>query len=151
MRALNTQEALDAGYTGSLKGYVYANYEDLIRIFGEPAFIGGPENKINFEWAINYKGDIFSLYDWKTSIEWSKSQPDYKWHVGGLVDASEFILAVKVRIELLKAESDVKTYSAAMRSPSATEDERAVYSSERNKAIKYRDSVQAQADRLLTF
>jgi hypothetical protein len=151
MKALTQQEALDVGVTGSLKGYIFASYSDLIKVLGQPTFEGGPENKINYEWNVNYKGEIFSIYDWKTSPEWSKFKEDYRWHVGAENSTAEFILAVKVRIELCKANEALQAYRDQRVSAWSTKDERAIAEQRIDKARRYRDTVQEQADRLLTF
>lgn len=149
MRALTQQEALDACYGGSLKGHITAGYDELIQILGEPTFEGGPENKINYEWAVNYKGDIFYIYDWKVAPEWAKAQNEYEWHIGGEKIASEFIFALHLRIQLLRANKGFEESSKGLRAPDVTECERSIHKMHRTKALDSIETLQEQLDSLL--
>lgn len=149
MKALSEQEALKIGSIGSLKGTITAGYDELIYILGEPTFEGGPETKINYEWAVNYKGDYFYIYDWKVAPEWAKSQPEYEWNVGGENNASEFIFALHLRIQLLRANKALQVSIECLRAPDATEGERAVHKVGKHKALDSINSLQEQLDNLL--
>ena len=149
MRALTQQEALAACYGGSLKGHIKAGHDELIQILGEPTFEGGPENKINYERAVNYKGDIFYIYDWKVGPDWVKSQNEYEWHIGGEKNAAEFIFALHLRVQLLRAKKALQVSSEGLRAPDATEGDRAVHNFKRNKAKDSIYSLEKQLEKLL--
>ena len=87
----------DARYstTGtSLKGYLKTGirFTDLYQTLGEPTF--KPEDsgdgKIQYEWVIEYKGDIFTIYDWKTYDESYTLEEYDRWHVGAKVYSGDF-------------------------------------------------------------
>lgn len=65
---------------GSLDG-IY--YRDLVEKLGEPTVIGSGDDKVQYEWIINYKSAIFTIYDWKTyDAEYTEYELD-TWSVGG--------------------------------------------------------------------
>lgn len=149
MKALTQQEALKIKHIGGFKGHVTAGYDELIQILGEPTFEGGPESRVNYEWAVNYKGDIFYIYDWKVAPEWAKAQNEYEWHVGGEESASEFMFALHLRIQLLRANKALQISSEGLRAPDATGGERSIHSMHRTKALDSINSLQEQIDNLL--
>jgi len=149
MKALSEQEALKVNSIGSLKGTITAGYDELIKILGEPTFEGGPETKINYEWAVNYKGDYFYIYDWKVAPEWAKAKNEYEWHVGGEHNASEFIFALHLRVQLLRANKGFEESSKGLRAPDVTEDERSIHKMHRTKALDRINSLEEQLERLL--
>lgn len=59
-------------------------YEELIEVLGEPTFNEPSEdNKVQVEWIVEYKGDIFTIYDWKTfNRDYTKNELT-SWSVGG--------------------------------------------------------------------
>jgi hypothetical protein len=85
----------------SLKGSVNANYNDLVKVFGEPTYKAeesGGMDKVWTEWDIDFEvADEFSLddpdashrvqatiYDWKESGPYvAREANSYRWHVGG--------------------------------------------------------------------
>lgn len=95
----NREEA--NGLTGgsSLKGYLATGikFTDLYQAFGDATL--KPEDsgdgKVQYEWVFKYKGDVFTIYDWKTYDEkYTLNEYDH-WHVGGKTDASDFIALVE--------------------------------------------------------
>ena len=87
----------DARYstTGtSLKGYLKTGirFTDLYQTLGEPTF--KPEDsgdgKIQYEWVIEYKGDIFTIYDWKTYDERYTVEELNTWSIGGKTSSIDF-------------------------------------------------------------
>ena len=83
----------DANTTGtSLKGYITANYNDLVQAFGEPVYMAerdGFSDKVWTEWKLefeNKEGDTCkaTIYDWKEEGPFiSRNADKYKWHIGG--------------------------------------------------------------------
>lgn len=74
------------GFGTSLQGYVYASYDDLVSVFGQPSV--GPDKpssdeKVTCEWNLEFEdGTVATIYDWK---EYTGKTPRgrYEWHVGG--------------------------------------------------------------------
>lgn len=90
---------LDAHGT-SLKGYIYTTYQGLVDSLGEPTYdTPSSDNKVQKEWQIKYKGDIFTIYDWKTyDVEYTVNQLD-KWNIGGKAYSGDFIDALEKRLK----------------------------------------------------
>ena len=85
-------EALETSWGTSLKGYLYATYSQLVEALGEPTF---PEQsgdgKVQVEWVVDFKGETFTIYDWKTySRDYTLFELD-KFNVGGKSYAGDFI------------------------------------------------------------
>jgi len=96
----------------SLTGYLNnePSYNQLVGVLGEPTYIGeSGDGKVNIEWVVEYKGEIFTIYDWKL---WGslKNIPNnsYKWHVGGKGGYFQDNPTTDEFIEELEAELAVK-------------------------------------------
>ena len=81
----------DLGGDGtSLKGYVTASYNELVEMFGEPAYGESGDSKCTFTFVVNYEidydGDLeygqFTLYDWKGNRP-NYDGEQFQVHVGG--------------------------------------------------------------------
>jgi len=87
MKLLHTQADICGT---SLQGYQTIDYDELVKIFGEPPYSvdADPDlDKVNFEWALLFKDDDgkeikATIYDWKTLAAHSM-MPGYRWHIGG--------------------------------------------------------------------
>ena len=75
----------------SLQGKIFASYNDLVDMFGEPAFEGIGDKTTN-EWTIDYQvsddeGDrkygTFTLYDWHFARDLNDNYAVTQWNVGG--------------------------------------------------------------------
>ena len=82
----------DAEVAGtSLKGYIKADYDSLVKAFGEPAYDStkhGESDKVHTEWALefeNEEGDLIvaTIYDWKEDSAYNSRVGEYNWHIGG--------------------------------------------------------------------
>ena len=83
----------DASVSGtSLKGHIEANYDDLVKVFGEPGYMGdrdGFGDKVWTEWALEFENEdgdmiISTIYDWKERSPFdSREASKYRWHIGG--------------------------------------------------------------------
>jgi len=61
-----------------LRGYVYATYDQLVEMFGQPR---DDIDKSSAHWAIRFDdGEVASIYDWKTQVV---PENMYRWHIGG--------------------------------------------------------------------
>lgn len=90
----------DADINGtSLKGHVTANYNKLVKLFGEPMESDG--YKVSGEWVFtDDDGNVFTLYDWKStelyddelpSVKQFRRQTEATFNVGGRSYAGDFI------------------------------------------------------------
>ena len=86
------QEAIDESNGSSLKGYIYATYNKLVNVLGEPTFDEpSDDEKTQVEWVVNFKGDFFTIYDWKTyDRDYTLNDLD-RFNVGGKSCAFDFI------------------------------------------------------------
>ena len=82
----------DASITGtSLQGYIEADFDNLVKAFGEPTFDstkGDEGDKVHTQWALefeNEEGDLIvaTIYDWKEDNAYNSRVGKYKWHIGG--------------------------------------------------------------------
>jgi hypothetical protein len=83
----------------SLSGLVTANYNQLVELFGEPT-LSEPsgDNKVQKEWVVEYKDKFYTIYDWKTyDLEFTMNET-FKWHVGSLGNAGEFITKLNKKL-----------------------------------------------------
>lgn len=76
---------------GCLQGHVTTSYARLLALFGEPNG-GTDEYKVSTEYALEFEGKCFSLYDYKETSLYSRDYPsvaefralpEYGWHIGG--------------------------------------------------------------------
>lgn len=91
---ITVYENLDAPDTigSSLKGYINATYDQLVGVLGEPT-INEPsgDEKTQLEWVVEFKGNIFTIYDWKTySREYTINELD-RFNIGSKSYAGDFI------------------------------------------------------------
>ena len=75
----------------SLQGKIFASYNDLVDMFGEPAY-EGIGDKITTEFVVEYQvsdgeGDrkygTFTLYDWHFARDLNDNYAVTQWNVGG--------------------------------------------------------------------
>jgi len=68
-------------YGTALMGYMPAGtyYKDLVRVFGEPQSGRSPDGKIQVEWYGHINGQVFTIYDYKTSVI---PKDNIDWHIG---------------------------------------------------------------------
>jgi len=91
------REALNLTNGTSLRSKLIGiTYDDLESIFGEPVFKPGDgDSSVNFEWVVEYDGDIFTIYDWKyPDANYVKDELGHdggiSFHVGGKTYAGDF-------------------------------------------------------------
>lgn len=102
--------ALDSTSPTYLVGTINGiSYDQLVGIFGEPAFPEtSDDGKTNREWVVEFDGNIFTIYDWKTyDVEYTVNRLR-KWNIGGncspngLVDAigllQRFVESIEIRL-----------------------------------------------------
>lgn len=91
MQTIQFIPCTDGGHGTSLQGKIFASYNDLVRMFGEPMF-EGIGDKTTTEWVIEYQvsdgeGDrkygTFTLYDWHFARNLHDDYAVTQWNVGG--------------------------------------------------------------------
>lgn len=66
---------------GYLRGYTYSQ---LVEAFGKPTYEeASGDDKVQFEWEFSYKGEPFTLYDWKTYDRNYSMTELTTWNIGG--------------------------------------------------------------------
>ncbi len=55
-------------------------YEEIVRVFGQPQLGRSLDGKIKAEWVGRINGLVFTIYDYKSSIDPDRNTD---WHVGG--------------------------------------------------------------------
>jgi hypothetical protein len=100
MRTLRNQDfASDKTCGTSLKGYTHATYKRLVEVLGPPTFSEASlDDKTQVEWVVKFKNDYFTIYDWKTyDREYTMNTLEI-FHVGGKIDALDFIIALENKL-----------------------------------------------------
>jgi hypothetical protein len=75
-----------------LQGYINATYRELVNLLGEPTFDEpSGDNKTQVEWVVEFEGNVFTIYDWKTyDREFTEYDLD-RFNIGGKGSAVDFI------------------------------------------------------------
>ena len=55
-------------------------YEDIVRVFGGPQLGTSSDGKIKAEWIGRINGLVFTIYDYKSSLD---PERNTDWHIGG--------------------------------------------------------------------
>ena len=77
---------------GSLNG-IY--YRDLVNKLGRPSVVGSGDDKVQVEWVMKYKDEVFTIYDWKTyDPEYTEYELD-TWSVGGNDQSAKIVSEFK--------------------------------------------------------
>ena len=100
MRTLRNQDFASNQVCGtSLKGYTKATYKQLVAALGEPTFSEASfDDKTQVEWVVKFKNDYFTIYDWKVfDREYTLNELQI-FHVGGKIDAFDFIVALENKL-----------------------------------------------------
>jgi hypothetical protein len=97
IKVLSIENANESGT--SFKGYINATYNQLVEALGEPTYNEpSGDGKVQVEWVVEFEGDIFTIYDWKTySREYTENELK-TFNVGGNTSAFNFIQEVETLI-----------------------------------------------------
>jgi hypothetical protein len=71
----------------------------LLEVLGKPTYDEpSGDDKVQVEWVVEFEGDIFTIYDWKTySREYTENELK-TFNVGGNTSAFDFIQEVETLI-----------------------------------------------------
>ena len=100
MRTLRNQEFASNQVCGtSLKGYTKVTYKRLVEVLGPPTFNeASADDKTQVEWVVKFRNNYFTIYDWKTfDREYTMNELTI-FHVGGKIDAFNFIVALENKL-----------------------------------------------------
>ena len=96
-KVLSIEDADESGT--SLQGYIVATYSQLLEALGEPTYNEpSGDNKVQVQWVVEFEGNIFTIYDWKTGSREYTENELMKFNVGGTISAFDFIQEVETLI-----------------------------------------------------
>jgi hypothetical protein len=100
MRTLRSKEFASNQVCGtSLKGYTKATYKRLVEVLGPPTFNeASADDKTQVEWVVKFRNNYFTIYDWKTFDREYTINELTMFHVGGKIDAFNFIVALENKL-----------------------------------------------------
>ena len=73
---------------GSLKGLYF---RDLVRKLENPTVVGSGDDKVQYEWIMEFEGQVFTIYDWKTYDAEYTEQELTTWSIGGNEDSATIV------------------------------------------------------------
>jgi len=87
----STDKKIERTSGTSLQGYLNTEptYTQLVEVLGEPTYsdLFQSHGKVNIEWVVEYKGEVYTIYDYKLDYDLKEEHHDqYAWHVGGHSD-----------------------------------------------------------------
>ena len=92
MSSLTWQSNDDILVGSSLRGKVFASYDRLVEVFGEPNLEPSDDGKVWNEWSITFEignldedeGDLVevTIYDWKEPHAHDALYGKHLWHIG---------------------------------------------------------------------
>lgn len=96
----NLNVAYNATTGTGLSGYINVTYPQLVKVLGEPTFeTPSGDNKTQKEWVVEFEGNIFTIYDWKTfDVKYTMNELD-RFNVGSKVNATKFIETLENQIK----------------------------------------------------
>ena len=100
----NEQEALDLIGGTFRVGEINRTYRELVNGLGEPTFdTPSVDNKIQVRWVCKFKGNVYTIYDWKTYdreiTEWKLNQFNVGSKNARGYEVSEFVDVVRKQID----------------------------------------------------
>jgi hypothetical protein len=87
----------------SLKAYIGTTYSKLVELLGPPTLPNpSGDEKVQKEWVVEFEGEYFTIYDWKTyNVDITINELDI-WHIGGKVSANRFLDYLHEELEILE-------------------------------------------------
>jgi hypothetical protein len=81
----------------SLAGYLNnVTYQELINALGKPTFDEpSGDGKVQVEWVFEFRGNVYTIYDWKTFDREYTENKLTRWNIGSKVNAFDFIDAME--------------------------------------------------------
>ena len=93
LKAKDLNEIYNATHqTHRLKSLTDVDYYDIVKTFGQPSIpVESGDGKVQKEWVFDYKGEIFTINDWKTYDENVTTSELLTWSLGGKSFNQEFV------------------------------------------------------------
>jgi hypothetical protein len=66
-------------------------YEEIVRVFGQPQLGKSLDGKIKAEWVGRINGLVFTIYDYKSSLDPDRNTD---WHIGGKFNVVAQLVAI---------------------------------------------------------
>jgi len=83
-------------FVGNISGL---KYNDLVKILGKPTYNKpSGDSKVQVEWAIEFEGNLFHIYDWKTYNKKFTLNGLDTWNIGGNTEPSKLIDFIKSKL-----------------------------------------------------
>jgi hypothetical protein len=81
----------------SLAGYLNnVTYQELINALGRPTFDEpSGDDKTQVTWVLEFRGNVYTIYDWKTFDREYTENELTRWNIGSKVNAFDFIDAME--------------------------------------------------------
>ena len=58
-------------------------FRDLVNKLGHPTVVGSGDDKVQYEWIIEFEDRIYTIYDWKTYDAEYTEYELFNWSIGG--------------------------------------------------------------------
>lgn len=88
LKVFNSDNVPNTNGTG-LAGYVNATYNQLVSVLGEPTFdYPSGDEKVQVEWVVEFEGNLFTIYDWKTYNRDYTENSLERFNIGSKVNSS---------------------------------------------------------------
>jgi len=89
----NHTDAADGTWKiGNLTGLFF---RDLVHKLGKPTVVGSGDDKVQYEWIMEFEGRIFTIYDWKTYDAEYTEYELFNWSIGGNDQSAEIVSEFK--------------------------------------------------------
>ena len=91
-KVFNSENVPNTNGTG-LAGYIDTTYNKLVSVLGEPTYnTPSGDSKVQVEWVVEFEGNLFTIYDWKTfDRDYTENVLD-RFNVGSKVNCSSFVI-----------------------------------------------------------
>ena len=99
IKVFDSSSAVNVSGT-SLAGYLNnVTYQELINALGRPTSDEpSGDGKVQVEWVLEFRGNVYTIYDWKTFDREYTENELTRWNIGSKVNAFDFIDAMEVVI-----------------------------------------------------
>ena len=89
----NSPSTTGTGLAGYLNNVTYQELVDALGLptFNEPS----GDDKTQVEWVLDFNGNVFTIYDWKTYDREYTENKLTRWNIGSIVDATAFIAVIE--------------------------------------------------------
>ena len=92
LKVFNEENVPNTSGTG-LAGYIDTTYNKLVSVLGKPTFdYPSGDSKVQVEWVLEFEGNLFTIYDWKTfDRNYTENTLD-RFNIGSKVNTSSLVI-----------------------------------------------------------